>query len=127
MRDGSLKLAVEFLGGRAAAEKILKCLADPGNLFRRFMHKLEAEVANSSREPGRQVRTGLLRFGSENRIAAADVSHHGMRSSSGIPQRDLVALAGASAILVASAGGEKPAEDAMFGVEDRQVVIGDNL
>ena len=127
MRYRSLKLTLEFLSGRATGDIILKRSANPSNLLRCFVNKLEPEVADARREPSRKVRTGFLCFSAENGVSAADVGHHRMRPSTRIPQRDPVAFAGPPAILIAGAGGKKAAENTVFGVEDRQVVIGDNL
>ena len=50
-----------------------------------------------------------------------------MRAAFGILQRDAVFFAGAAAIAIAGSGGEKAAEDAVLGVEDGEVLIGDGL
>ena len=91
------------------------------------MHELQAEVADAGGAPGFQVQAGLLRFGAEDGVAAADVGHHRMRAPGGIAQRDAVLFAGTAAIAIAGAGGEEAAEDAVLGVEDRQVLVGDGL
>ena len=118
---------MEFLSGRTTSDTVLKCPADPGHLLRGFVDKLEPEMADARREPICKMRAGFLSFSSENGIAAADVGHHRMRSSTRILQRNPVAFAGPAAVLITGAGGKEPAEDAVFGVEYRQVVIGDNL
>jgi len=64
---------MQFLWRRAAGEKVGERTAGAGNLVRRLVDKLKPEVTNSRREPSREVRAGLLRFRSENSIAAADV------------------------------------------------------
>ena len=84
-------------------------------------------MANAGAPPRGQMLAGLLRFRSENRIAATDVGQHGMRASVLIPQGDDVLLARASTIAIAGSGREEAAEDAMLGVEDRQVMIGDRF
>jgi len=84
MRNGSLERAIQLLGRYPAGQAVFKRSANSSHLLRRFVDKLEPEVTNSRRKPGRKMRAGLLRFGSENSIAAADVGHHRMRASTGI-------------------------------------------
>ena len=99
----------------------------PLDLVPAFVRELESEMANAGAPPKGEMLAGLLRFRAENRIAATDVSQHGMRASVLIPQGDDVVLARASAIAVAGTGREEAAEDTMLGVEDRQVMIGDRF
>ena len=70
---------------------------------------------------------GFLRFGAEDGVAAAHVGHHGMRAAGGVAQGDAVLLAGAAAIAIAGAGGKEAAEDAVLGVEDGQMLVGDGF
>ena len=118
---------MQFLGRRAATEKVRKRLADAGHLFRRLMDKLEPEMPDSRREPLGQMEARLLRFGAKYSVAAADVGHYRMRAARGIPQRDPVFLARPSAIAIAGAGGKESAKDAVFGVEYGQVMVGDGF
>ena len=77
--------------------------------------------------PRIDVRTCLLRLRAEDRIPAADVGDYRMRTALWISQRDPMLFAWPAAIAVRSAGGKESAEDAMLGVEDGQMLIGDGF
>ena len=112
---------------RRPASASSKARVTPIDLLRRFVRELQAEARDAGRAPRVQMQAGLLRFGAEDGVAAADIGHHGMRAARGVAQRHAVLFAGAAAIAIAGAGGEEAAEDAMLGVEDGQVLVGDGL
>src|SRR5258708_1221004 len=70
---------------------------------------------------------GLLRLGAEDRVAATHVGEDGVGAATIVPHRHLVVFARTAAIAITGPGGQKAAEDAMFGVEDREVLIADRL
>ena len=74
-----------------------------------------------------EVQARFLRFGAEYGVAAADVGHDRMRAPTDITNGDAMLFAGTAAILVARAGGEEAAEDAVLGVEDGQVLVSDGF
>jgi hypothetical protein len=63
----------------------------------------------------------------EDRIAAADVGEDGVAAAVEVAEFDAVGFAGAAAVLEGGAGGEEAAEDAVFGVEDGEVLVGDGF
>ena len=67
----ALQHAMQFLGRRAAGEKVRERPADAGNLIRRLVDELEPEMPDPRREPLGQMQARLLRFGSEDGVAAA--------------------------------------------------------
>src|SRR5579863_7084851 len=91
------------------------------------MDELNAEMADTGVEPLDQMRRGFLRLRTENGIAAADVGHDGMGAAARVAQFDAMLFAGASAIAITGAGGEEAAEDAVLGMEDGEVLVGDRL
>ena len=97
------------------------------HLLRRFVHEFQTEVANTRLTPRIDVRACLLRLRAEDRISAANVSDHRMRTALRISQRHPMLFAWPAAIAVSSTGGKESAEDAMFGVEDGQMLIGDGF
>ena len=118
---------MEFLGRRAAGEEVRERPADAGNLIRRLVDKLDPEMPDSRREPFRQMQARFLRFGAKDGVAAADVGHHRMRAAVGNPAARPGVFARAAAIAIAGAGGKEAAEDAVFGVEHGQVLVGDGF
>ena len=78
-------------------------------------------------QPGFEMGARLLRFGAENRIAAADVRHHRMRAAALVLELDHVFFAWPAAIAIAGSGGKKAAEHAVLGVKDGQMLIGDRF
>jgi hypothetical protein len=93
------------------------------HLLRGFVHKLEAKMANSHLAPRIHVRTGLLRLRAKNRVTTANIGDHRMRAAFSIPQSHSMLLAGPAAIAIRSAARKEPAEDAMLGVEDWQMLV----
>src|SRR5262249_3317639 len=110
-----------------AAESSFEGPCDAHNLFRRFVREFQAELRNARVAPGGKVGAGFLRFGSEYGIAAPDVSEDRMSAARGVLQCEHVFFAGPAAIAVTGAGGQKAAEDAVLGMENGQVLIGDGL
>ncbi len=94
---------MQFFRRRSAGEKIPERPANADNLIRRLMDKLHPEMPDSRREPLGQMQAGFLRFRSKYCVAAADIRHHWMRATGGIPQRNLVFLARPAAIAIACA------------------------
>ena len=68
---------------------------------------------------------GFLSLGAEDGITAAHVGHHGVGAAGIVAERHYVVFAGAAAVFVARAGGKETAEDAVFRMEDRQVLVHD--
>ena len=96
-------------------------------MLARFVRKLKAELGDAGGAPIVEVLAGLLCFGAEHCIAATHVGHHGMRAAGIVAQCYNVMLAWTAAVLIARAGREEAAKDAVFGVKDRQVLIGDHF
>ena len=92
-----------------------------------FVDKFEAVVGNAAVAHLVEMTGGDLRFGTENGVAAADIGHDGMAATLRVAQGDFVFFAGVTAILIAGTGGEKAAEDTVLGVENGQMVIGDDF
>ena len=65
------------------------------------MREFQAKMADASRQPGPQVRGGLLSLRAEHGVSTSHISQHGVRASGGVAKRDAVPLAGAAAIAVA--------------------------
>ena len=91
------------------------------------MGEFQPEVTDARAPPGFQVPAGLLRFGAEDGVAAADVGHHRMGAAGGSRSATRVLFARTAAIAIAGSGREEAAEDAVLGVEDGQVLVGDDL
>ncbi len=126
-RSDPPQFAPELSRVHSAREKGLERGCHLLQLVRGFVDEFQSKVANARGAPGIQVRACLLRLRSKYRIAATHVGHHGMRAALRIPQGNAMLLAGTPAIAVSSARGKKPAEDAMLGVEDREMLIGDGF
>src|SRR5579862_5004018 len=77
--------------------------------------------------PAIQVRAGLLRLCSKNRVAAANVSHDRMLPPRGVSKLNQMFFARPSAVLVARPSRKKPAEHAMLGVKHRKMLVSNNL
>ncbi len=73
------------------------------------------------------MRACLLRLRAEDRIPAANVGDYRMRAALWISQGDPMLFAWPAAIAIRRAAGKESAEDAMLGVEDRQMLIGDGF
>ena len=69
----------------------------------------------------------LLCFGPKDGVATTDIGHNRMAASLHIAQRNPMFLARFATILVAGASREEAAEDAMFGVENGQMLIGNDF
>jgi hypothetical protein len=119
--------AFEFVGREAAGEGFAEGDGDGGEFIRGFVGEFEAVVGDACGEPGFQMPGGVLGFGSEDGVAAAGVGEDGVGAAVGIAEGDAVLFAGAAAVFVAGSGGEEAAEDAVFGVEDGEVVVGDGF
>ena len=117
----------EFPVGRPARQRLVKRLEHASDLIRGFVDKFQSQMANAGLPPGFQMRARLLRFRSENRVAATHVSHHWMRAAFGILEFHAVLFARTAAIAIAGSRGQKPAEHAVLGVEDGQVLVGDGF
>ena len=95
------------------------------NLAAPIRARIPDESGESPRcAPGIHVRACLLRLRAEDRIPAANVGDHRMRTALGISQGHSMFFAWPAAIAISSAGGKESAEDAMLRVEDRQMLIG---
>ena len=92
-----------------------------------FVRELEAKLVNARATPLLEVlRTGLcLRI--EDGVAATHVRHDWMLKAVFVPQGDGMRFTGMTAVGVIGAGRKEAAEDAMLGVKDGQVVVGDHL
>src|SRR5262245_35107994 len=91
------------------------------------MREFQPETIDPDCAPVLQVLRCFLRLRAKNRVAAADVGHYRMRASRDVAQLDAVRFAWPAAITIARAGREEAAEDAVFGVEHRQVLVDDHL
>ena len=110
-----------------AACPLFESSRDARHLRGGFVRELEPEMADAGARASRPDAGGFLRFGAEDGIAAADVGHHRMRAAGRIAQRHAMLFARAAAIAIAGAGRKEAAEDAVLGVEHRQVLIGDGF
>ncbi len=111
----------------SAGEKCLERGCDVLNLMRRFVYEFQTKVANTGLAPRIDMRTRLLRFRAEDRIPAADVGYHRMRTALRISQGDPMLFARSAAIAVRGAGGKESTEDAMLCVEDWQMLVGNSF
>ena len=102
-------------------------VSDLLNLVCRFMDEFQTKVMNAGLAPRIDVRTCLLRLRAEDRIPAANVSYYRMRPALWISQGDPMLFAWTAAIAIRGAGGKESAKDAMLGVEDGQMLIGDGF
>ena len=100
---------------------------DLADLAGGFVSELEAEMADAGGEPRLEMETGLLGLRAEDGVAAAGVGEHGVAAAVDAAELDAVGFAGSAAILVRGAGGEEAAEEAVLGVEDGEVLVGDDL
>ena len=118
---------LEFSAIRLALQRRLPCLNHTRDLLGGFVRELEAELLNARVAPLFEVlRTGL-RLRIEDRVATADIGHDRMLEAMFVAQGDGVCLAGMTAVGVIGARGKEATEDAMLGVEDRQVMVRDHL
>jgi len=122
-----LQLAGQFLCGLFAGKRVPERAADTRDLFGCFVDELEAEMADAGAPPIVQVHAGFLRLGAKDRVATAHVRHHRVSASTHVAQRHAVLLARMAAVLVAGARRQEATEDAVFCVEDGQVLVGHNL
>lgn len=106
---------------------VLEGVGDVADLIGGLVDEFEAEVVDAGVLPGVEVGGGVLGLGTEDGVAAADVGNDGMAAALLVFEGDLVLFAGAATIEVAGALGEEAAEDAVFGVEDREVLVGDDF
>src|SRR5437868_5129723 len=111
----------------ASRQEFVERFGDARQLIGGLVDEFQSHVTNPGVEPILQVAAGFLSFRPEDGVAAADVGHYGMRTARGIAEGDPMFLARASAIAVAGSGGKKSAEDAMLGVEDGQMLVGDHF
>ena len=77
--------------------------------------------------PSLEMGAGLLGFGAKDRVAAADVGDDGVLTALLVLEGDAVLFARPSTVEMGGALGEETAEDAMFGVEDGQMLVGDGF
>ena len=127
LRCNPLQLAGKLLRGLFAGKCIPEGAADARDLLGRLMDELEAEMADAGAPPVVQVHAGFLRLRAKNRVAAAHIGHHGIGASIYVAQRHAMRLARVAAVFVAGACRQKTAEDAVFGVEHSQVLVGHDL
>ena len=97
------------------------------NFVSRFVHEFQTKVANTRLAPGFDVRACFLRFSSEDRVAAAHVGEYRMRAALWISQCHPMLFAWPAAIAIRRAGGKEAAKDAMLGMEDGQMLIGNRF
>ena len=100
---------------------------DETELVSRFMHKFQAEVVDVGGAPNLEMSAGLLGFSAKDGVATADVGDDGVLAALLVLQRDAVLFARPSTVKMGGALGEETAEDAVFGVEDGQMLIGDGF
>jgi O-acetylhomoserine/O-acetylserine sulfhydrylase-like pyridoxal-dependent enzyme len=110
-----------------AVERARQAAQHLGHLGGVRVHELDARVAQAGGAPARPVPRRALRLGAEDRVAAADVGQHRVQPALVVAQRQAVPLAGVAAVGVVVAVREEAAEHAVLGVEDRQVVVHDDL
>src|SRR5260370_14823260 len=122
MRSRLGELAIQLAARLSAREHVLESAHNAGDLIRRFMRKFQAEVMDAGLAPGAQMQGGLLGLRAEYSVATAYVRQHGMGAAGWVAELYDVTLARSAAIAVARAGGKKAREDAVFGMEDGQVL-----
>ena len=71
------------------------------HLLRGFMGKFQSEMTDAGSAPLVEVRTGFLRLGAKNGVAASHVGNHRVRAARGILQLDTMLLTRAPAIPIA--------------------------
>ena len=74
-----------------------------------------------------EMKAGNLSFCAENRIATAHVRHHRMVTTLPIAQRNLMFFTGVTAIHIARPLRQETAEDTVFGVKNRQMMISNDF
>lgn len=124
---GEAELVFEPGGGLEAVESLAEGSGDAGDGRGVFVDEFEAEVADADLEPEREVGGGVLGFGAEDGVAAAGVGEDGVVAALFVGEGHFVFFAGAAAIEIGSSRGEEAAEDAMLGVEDGEVLVGDGF
>lgn len=127
LRSDAAEDVFQVVGGDFALEGGLEGAGDAGDVICGFVDELETEVLDAGAEPLIEMGTGFLGFGAKDGVTAADIGHDGVGAALTVAEGDAVLLAGAAAILVGSAFREKAAEDAVFGMENGEVLVGDGL
>src|SRR4030081_3786660 len=88
------------------------------------MGKFQPEMTNPSGAPLVDGTTRFLRRGAQYCVAASHVGNHGVGAAGGVFELDTVFFAGAPAISITRSSRQKAAEHAVFGMKNRQVLIG---
>ena len=101
LRSKLLQAAGEIGGTESSREALSERFRDSAHAGSGFVHEFQAEMADSRREPIREMRAGFLGLGSKNGVAAADVGDHGVGSSGSVAQCHLMFLAGAAGVVLA--------------------------
>ena len=71
----------QFAGVEMPGKRLREGLRNRRHLRRRFVREFQSKMTDARRQPRFQVRGSLLRLGTEDSVAATDVSHHGMRAA----------------------------------------------
>ncbi len=98
-----VEVAGKLLPGHLAVERAAECGDNGADFFGGFVDEFEAEVMDAGFEPIGHVGGGLLGFGAEDGVAAADVGHDGMGAAVFVFERDTVFFAGPAAVAVGRA------------------------
>ena len=97
-----------------------------GHFSRRLVDELQPVMPDTARDHPVEVAAGDLCFRSKNRIPAADIRHDRMRAAL-LSRSATCAVRKDARSRVARPVRQEAAEDAVFGMEHRQMLIGDHL
>ena len=98
-----------------------------GHLIGRFMHKFKSIMDNARLEPLRHMLARLLGLSPKNSVTTANIGHHRVAASLYVAQSDPMFLTRFATILIAGSFRKETAENAMFGVENGQVLVGNDF
>lgn len=127
VRGAASQLARQFTRRLPVGQGCGESAGNLRHLFTRLVDKVQAEMAYPHTAPCVQVLAGRLCLGSEHGVAAAHVGHDRVRAPLDIAQCHAMFLTRVATVLVAGALRQKAAEDAMFGVEDGEMLVGHDL
>jgi hypothetical protein len=102
-------------------------VGDLGDLVCRLVNEFKTEMPNTGALPRLKMAAGLLGFRTENCVPATNVGHDCVCAAIQVAELDAMALTGMSAVLEARAVRQEAAEDAVLGMEDGQMLVGDDL
>ena len=91
------------------------------------MDEFQSEMANSCSQPGFHVCRPVLCLGPKHRVSAANICHYRVGAAIWIAHGNAMGFTRVAAIFKCGSFGKETAKYAMFHVENRQLLIGDNF